>query len=304
MSFISATSAFFAGHHLLVCTAILSDGGEDHKFNFDDLANAIEKARVDFGTKIKFMDENKVDPILPGSSGEGLFQKKYEISKRGYAFADIFYPGDSKNKPTIGKLVYIKLAMIEGLATDVYSYKGVNPTFPHESTADQFFNEKQFEAYRELGYYVGWQMMLSKQGRELFPEKPFTNTFTNQNRFKAPGGNVHSRKVTLRINGENNAGFPVLVNFPIDLNEVGGTIAEEISLRYRYFIFETKKNNPAIPDWKTAGTAEANIDNLTYQFSYEMKKFPELPDEIHFYVKMIGNKIEMIWHSSAELGMG
>ena len=283
---------------------IVADGGEDHKFNFDNLANAIEKARVDFGTKIKFMDENKVDPILPGSSGDGLFQKKYEISKRGYAFADIFYPGDSKNKPTIGKLVYIKLAMIEGLATDVYSYKGVNPTFPHESTADQFFNEKQFEAYRELGYYVGWQMMLSKQGRELFPETPFTNTFTNQNRFKSPGGNVHSRKVNLRINGENNAGFPVLVNFPIDLNEVGSTIAEEISLRYRYFIFEIKKNNPAIPDWKTAGTAEANIDNLTYQFSYEMKKFPELPDEIHFYVKLIGNKIEMIWHSSTELGMG
>jgi hypothetical protein len=157
---------------------IVSDGGEDHKFNFDDLANAIEKARVDFGTKVKFMDENKVDYILPGSSGEGLFQKKYEISKNGYAFADIYYPGDPNYKPS-GKLVYIKLAMIEGLATDVYSYKGVNPLFPHESTADQFFNEKQFEAYRELGYYVGWQMMLSKQGKELFPEKPLQNPFTN-----------------------------------------------------------------------------------------------------------------------------
>lgn len=282
---------------------IVSDGGEDHKFNFDDLANAIEKARVDFGTKVKFMDENKVDYILPGSSGEGLFQKKYEISKNGYAFADIYYPGDPNYKPS-GKLVYIKLAMIEGLATDVYSYKGVNPLFPHESTADQFFNEKQFEAYRELGYYVGWQMMLSKQGKELFPEKPLQNPFTNYNRFKNPGGNVHSREINLRINDENNFAFPVLINFPIDLNEVGSTVAEEISLRYRYFMLETKKNNPALPDWKEPGTAEANIDNLTYQFSYEMKKFPELPDEVHFYVKLIGNKTEMIWHSSAELGMG
>jgi hypothetical protein len=281
---------------------IVSDGGEDHKFNFDDLANAIEKARVDFGTKIKFMDENKVDPILPGSSGEGLFQKKYEISKRGYAFADIYYPGDAKSQPTRGKLVYIKLAMIEGLATDVYSYKGVNPTFPHESTADQFFNEKQFEAYRELGYYVGWQMMLSKQGRELFPEKPFSSTFTNKNRFKFPGGNVHSREVNLLINGQKIADFPVLINFPIDLNEVGSTVAEEIGLRYRYFMLEIRKDNPAIPDWIETGTAEANIDNLTYRFSYDMKRFPENPDEAHFYVKLIGNKTEMIWHSSAELG--
>ena len=96
----------------------------------------------------------------------------------------------------------------------------------------------------------------------------------------------------------------MLVNFPIDLDEVGTTVAEEISLRYRYFIFETKKNNPAIPDWKDSGTAEANIDNWTYRFTYEMKKFPEFPDETHFYVKLVGNKVEMIWHSSAELSVG
>ncbi len=281
---------------------IVADGGEDHKFNFDDLANAIEKARVDFGTKIKFMDENRVDSILPGSSGEGLFEKKYEISKRGYAFADIYY-GDNETR---GTLVYMKLAMIEGLATDVYSFKGVNPLFPHESTADQFFNEKQFEAYRELGYYVGWQMMLSKQGKKLFPEKgkEYNNSFTNINQFNSPGGNVHSREVALRINGEANAAFKVFVNFPINLDEVGSTIADEISLRYRYFFLNGKAENNAIPDWRDTGTAEANIDNLTYLFTYEMKRFPELQNEIHFYVKLIGNKTEMIWHSSADLGMG
>ncbi|MEP7239188.1 MAG: hypothetical protein ABI685_15010, partial [Ferruginibacter sp.] len=284
---------------------IVADGGEDHKFNFDDLANAIEKARVDFGTKIRFMDENKVDDILPGSSGDGLFQKKYEISKRGYAFADILYPDDKDGTKHKGTLVYIKLAVIEGLATDVYSFKGVNPLFPHESTADQFFNEKQFEAYRELGYYIGWQMMLSKQGKILFPEKKVGQfTITNKNSFKNISGNVHSREVHLRINGEEYVNLPpIIINFPVDLNEVGSTIAEEISLRYRYFILNGKTGD-AVPDWIAAGTAEANIDNITYQFTYEMKKFTELPDETHFYVKLIGNKTEMIWHSSADLGVG
>ncbi|MBK8847047.1 MAG: hypothetical protein IPO27_11050 [Bacteroidetes bacterium] len=144
---------------------VVSDGGADAMFNFDDLANAIEKVRVDFGARIYFRQGYGTDQILPRTSGDSLFQQKYEISKHGYAIADIKYSDGKK-----GVLVYMKLAVIEGLSVDVYSYKGVNPTFPHESTSDQFFNEKQFEAYRELGYYVGWQMMESEDGMKIFPQ--------------------------------------------------------------------------------------------------------------------------------------
>ncbi|HEX7028953.1 MAG TPA: patatin-like phospholipase family protein, partial [Gammaproteobacteria bacterium] len=47
---------------------IACDSGADPKFTFDDLGNAIEKARVDFGAKIVF-DDPKLDLrcILPGS---------------------------------------------------------------------------------------------------------------------------------------------------------------------------------------------------------------------------------------------
>lgn len=105
----------------------------------------------------------KVAPNQINNKGDSLFQKKYGIAKHGFAIADIKYQDGS-----IGTLVYVKLAMIEGLSTDVYSYKGVHPSFPHESTADQFFDEKQFEAYRELGYYVAWQMMESEAGKAIF----------------------------------------------------------------------------------------------------------------------------------------
>ncbi len=40
---------------------IVSDGGADPSFNFDDLANAIEKVRVDFGTKISFIKDCGLD---------------------------------------------------------------------------------------------------------------------------------------------------------------------------------------------------------------------------------------------------
>lgn len=150
---------------------VVSDGGADPGFNFDDLANAVEKARVDFGAKIVFRDDDfingkgKYGPngILFDPDGRTMFQKKYEIAQQGYAIADIYYNDNSR-----GILVYLKLAMIDGLPTDVYSYKGVYPAFPHESTADQFFDEKQFEAYRELGYNVARRMLESEEGKKIF----------------------------------------------------------------------------------------------------------------------------------------
>lgn len=142
---------------------VVSDGGADPLFNFDDLANLVEKARVDFGTKINFRKGFDLGDMLPGTSGDSDFQKKYEIAKNGFAVADILYRDGST-----GILFYVKLAMIEGLPTDVYSYKGVNPAFPHQSTSDQFFDEKQFEAYRELGYNAGWKMMESAPAEQFF----------------------------------------------------------------------------------------------------------------------------------------
>jgi hypothetical protein len=36
----------------------------------------------------------------------------------------------------------------------VTQYRSVHPTFPHETTADQFFSEDQFESYRKLGQHI------------------------------------------------------------------------------------------------------------------------------------------------------
>ncbi|MEK8018164.1 MAG: hypothetical protein VSS75_014920, partial [Candidatus Parabeggiatoa sp.] len=35
------------------------------------------------------------------------------------------------------------------------AYRRQNPSFPDETTADQFFNEAQFESYRKLGEIEG-----------------------------------------------------------------------------------------------------------------------------------------------------
>ena len=51
-------------------------------------------------------------------------------------------------------IVYIKPACYGDEPRDIYEYFKRSETFPHESTADQFFAESQFESYRMLGAHT------------------------------------------------------------------------------------------------------------------------------------------------------
>jgi hypothetical protein len=55
-------------------------------------------------------------------------------------------------------LVYIKASRTGDEPADVAEYAGRHPDFPHETTADQFFSESQFESYRRLGEHIGWEV--------------------------------------------------------------------------------------------------------------------------------------------------
>src|SRR5207247_1178605 len=60
---------------------------------------------------------------------------------------------DRKKVPD-GIIIYIKPACYGDEPRDIYEYFKKCETFPHESTADQFFSESQFESYRMLGAYT------------------------------------------------------------------------------------------------------------------------------------------------------
>ena len=118
---------------------IISDAGADPEFGFGDLAKVIEMVRVDFGAKVILT----TDDMVP----EG----KQRLSKYAFTIGSIEYV-DPKQLAT---LIYIKTAVTKGLSEDIYGYRRANPGYPDQSTADQFFDEAQFEAYRELGFQVG-----------------------------------------------------------------------------------------------------------------------------------------------------
>jgi hypothetical protein len=125
------------------CIVVL-DAGADETFIFDDLGNAIRKIAIDFGIPIDVTPLH----IFPRS------QKDPKAPPQYYAIGTIHYEAvDAGAKP--GQLLYVKPTFYgEKEPRDVYNYAKSSGAFPHESTADQWFTESQFESYRALGYFA------------------------------------------------------------------------------------------------------------------------------------------------------
>jgi hypothetical protein len=69
-----------------------------------------------------------------------------------------------------GFLLYIKSSMTGNETAFLQKYRAEHPTFPHESTADQLFDEAQFEAYRALGEHVGEELFRPELVDPIQPE--------------------------------------------------------------------------------------------------------------------------------------
>jgi len=124
---------------------VVSDAGEDPECSFADLGESVRKIRIDFGIPIDFDQMS----IYPRSQFDAAKQHGHNcaIGRIGYSAVD---------GPTApdGIIIYIKPACYGDEPRDIYEYFKRSETFPHESTADQFFSESQFESYRMLGAYT------------------------------------------------------------------------------------------------------------------------------------------------------
>jgi hypothetical protein len=124
---------------------VVIDACEDPQCSFADLGEAVRKIRIDFGISIEF---DQID-IFPRGCDVAQSQKG-----RNCAIGRICYSVlDGPNAPD-GVLIYIKPACYGNEPRDIFEYFKRSATFPHESTADQFFSESQFESYRMLGAHT------------------------------------------------------------------------------------------------------------------------------------------------------
>jgi len=119
------------------CKLIVAcDASCDPSYTFADLHNAMERCRTDFGIEIT-RETHQLSPQDARVSGH------FDVCKIRYT------PGEDSDS---GVLFYFKPALKKDDPEDLLGYAAINHAFPHDSTADQWFDEDHFENYRNLGY--------------------------------------------------------------------------------------------------------------------------------------------------------
>ena len=114
---------------------------------FSTILTVVRHAAVDFGVRIHTdLKELRPDPDTGLSRAHGVL-------------CEIDYPAVDDQPAGKGLLLVIKLSMTGNESELVNAYRHANPAFPNVSTADQFFDEHQFEAFRQLGAHAAQSLL-------------------------------------------------------------------------------------------------------------------------------------------------
>ncbi|MSQ82001.1 MAG: hypothetical protein EXR77_03670 [Myxococcales bacterium] len=159
------------------CSLLLvSDASADPSGSCDSLALSVRMCETDFGVRVRLtqvfaasalpvtadvasVGERAAPTAEPGSVDLSLLR----IAAGGVIIGEVIYP--PKVLPSgqilpasVAKLLYCKPRVTGEEPLVVQNYHRKSALFPHESTADQWFSEAQFEAYYQLGQHVGRQV--------------------------------------------------------------------------------------------------------------------------------------------------
>ncbi len=137
------------------CKFIIAvDGEADPDRTFHGLLTLVRLAWIDLGVSIEpDMAELRMDESGNGRSHFLLCPIHYHQGQQGF-------------------LLYIKSSMTGNESEFLRKYRAEHPSFPHEPTSDQLFDEAQFEAYRALGEHVGENLFRSDLVDPIQPGEP------------------------------------------------------------------------------------------------------------------------------------
>lgn len=178
------------------CRLIIAvDAGGDNIYSFADLNNFILRARNEMGFEIRFRPNEQPEEIIRPRASQVYSAKRYAVADIYKCWEEIEDPTEEdgkrivnysekerNEKGPVGTFIYVKSAVRapEGkpdldkrdeLKYGTYKYKIYHPDFPHEPTSDQFFDKIQWEAYFQLGRYIGAEV-LGVTDLEAAAEKP------------------------------------------------------------------------------------------------------------------------------------
>ena len=124
------------------------------------LAEAITLAYEELGVRIELdqpleLVPGGADPLQPQQPLAALSGR---LSRSVVCTGTITYPEDVHfpgGTGRTGRLVVMKAGLTGRLPYELLSYASRKPVFPRDSTSDQWFDHGQFDAYQELGRYLG-----------------------------------------------------------------------------------------------------------------------------------------------------
>ena len=139
------------------CSLIIAvDGEADPHMAFNGLVTLLRYAEIDMGTTIEI-------------DLEGIRKNNEDLSRSHWALGTIKYGKGSDGREEIGHLLYLKASLTGDENEYLKAYWRRNRTFPHQTTADQFFDEIQFECYRALGEHIAFGALDDETVKTLMP---------------------------------------------------------------------------------------------------------------------------------------
>ncbi len=148
---------------------LASDNGADPDYQFGDLANLIRLARIDLRTEVRVVSDFSRRPALAKVFGTTA---QFRDDRTGpNPLALLLYaqalPDDDQPRPAPCWIVLLKPSCQAGAPADVLQYARTHPAFPQEPTADQFFDEAQWESYRCLGHHIASRVLAADVQADL-----------------------------------------------------------------------------------------------------------------------------------------
>ena len=148
---------------------LVADNAQDPTFAFADLEIFIRTARTDIGMEVSIATPAKFPKSLQavkacffnGTPGDWRERVKKQDNE---AFALLLKASDIPHRVNgVWKrrhagsswIIWLKPNRFADLPADIATYAELQPDFPQQSTANQFFGEAQWESYRRLGFEMG-----------------------------------------------------------------------------------------------------------------------------------------------------
>jgi hypothetical protein len=131
------------------------DAEADPDMTFPSLVSLQVMARIDLGVWIDLPWQRLQQAALEVTSSKLYGADALPGPNGPHAAIGIVKYSDSET----GVLIYLKSSLSGDENDYVLDYRRRNPSFPHETTLDQFFSEEQFEAYRALGFHAARNLL-------------------------------------------------------------------------------------------------------------------------------------------------